>query len=141
MALDPSGDGKRALSPIGVALSSLCDNGGSEEGTVRGGISIARVLGLAWGSFGPLFVPFLGGVFSTLEGLNTRKTRVLELPGARKNVEMHPRTLVKYEVSAGTPAFSLDLAAFWGLKIQPNRAKTLCSQLKPRKMRYFSRFC
>ena len=37
------GDGKRALSPIGVALSSLCDNGGSAEGTGRGGIGIARL--------------------------------------------------------------------------------------------------
>ena len=38
-----TGDGKRALSPIGVALSSLCDNGGSEEGTGRGLIWIPRV--------------------------------------------------------------------------------------------------
>ena len=43
------GDGKRALSPIGVALSSLCDNGGSEEGTVRPGIGVPRFWGRGWG--------------------------------------------------------------------------------------------
>ena len=46
------GDGKRALSPIGVALSSLCDNGGSAEGTGRGSLFIARVLGLGLASLG-----------------------------------------------------------------------------------------
>ena len=56
------GDGKRALSPIGVALSSLCDNGGSEEGTGRGLIWIARVLGLGWAPFG-LILGRLGRCF------------------------------------------------------------------------------
>ena len=45
------GDGKRALSPIGVALSSLCDNGGSAEGTGRGSIGIPRFWGPAVASF------------------------------------------------------------------------------------------
>ena len=72
-----------------------------------------------------------------MEGLEPRKTRVFALPGARKNMKMSPGTLVKYNVSAGKTVFLLELAAFGGSKMQPNRAKTLCSQLKPCKIQRF----
>ena len=46
----------------------------------------------ASGCFGVLhFGPLLAGVFSPLEGLNTRKTRVFAFPGARKKRENAPQ--------------------------------------------------
>ena len=52
-------------------------------------LSVSSVVGLGPGVLH--FGPFLAGVFSPLEGLNTRKTRVFAFPGARKNVENAPQ--------------------------------------------------
>ena len=87
--------------------------GGDRAGVGKDPSVLGPRVGRFWGSF----LAFLGGVFSPWEGLNTRKTRVFALPGARTTWKMHPRTLVKYEVSAGRPAFSLDLATFSGSKM------------------------
>ena len=91
--------------------------GGDRAGAVKGR-----------SGFGPGGGPlgaFLGSFSGLFFWLNPRKTRVFELPGVRKNVKIDPWGLVKYEVSARKNACSLDLAAFFTLKTEPNRAKTL----------------
>ena len=90
---------------------------GPGGGRLHGGTLGKRVIYMGEAAWRLILSP-LGSCFCfTLGGSNTRKTRVWELPGARKHVKISPGTFVKYEVPAEEATFLLELAALWGSKM------------------------